>query len=162
MKKSYDLLVDKVITIPWNWGRNGFDVTRSITWDEKSTTIVSAVLDITVAPSASDVLSWVDLNSDKIQSFYWALFDVSPKSESVDIIGKLVSGSNTFNFLVSKNFVSALTIDFKITARVIIEYEGSEPSVGLIDQIIHFVEENPLLVIGGVIASVVVYKGVKK
>lgn len=162
MKKSYDLLVNKIINIPWNWLRNGFDVTKSITWDEKSTTILSASLEITVEPTASDVRSWVDLNTSEVQAFYWALLDSSPKSELVDIIGTLVSGSNTFNFLVAKNFVSALSIDFKITARVIIEYEGNEPSVSLLDQITNFIEENPVLAVGGLIVSILIYKEVKK
>ena len=128
--KLYPLWDNKELRVPEFWSRNGMSVTKSITWDEGTTNILGARLDITVDPGRIDTRAWIEHNGVETPLWYWE-WEHNPKSDSFDIIGSLKNGSNLFKFVGAKDILTyPLLAVFVVTASVVIEYEGDEPEVG--------------------------------
>jgi len=128
--KSYPLWVDAQLKIPELWSKNGMTIKKTISWDQETTNILSARLDIDMNPDIGYVKAWVEHNVVEIQRWWWVIGDESAKQDSADITGTLYNGSNTFKFVGAKEFANPAKVVFIVTASVIIEYEGEEPEIG--------------------------------
>ena len=127
--KTYKIFENREVKLPWNWSKNSISVSKSITWDEKNTTITSAKLRFTIDPNAGYVKAWVEHNYSEIGRFIWALGDSTPRSEEFDIVGVLINGSNYFKVVVAKEFGNLATVKFVVSVTVVITYEGDEPDI---------------------------------
>jgi len=127
--KTFKIFENREIKVPPLWSKNGISISKSITWNEKDTTITSAKLRLTIKPSMGYVKAWTELNYNEIGRFSWILGDNSVRSEEFDIIGVLINGSNYFKVIVAKEFGNFFEIVFVVSVTVVITYEGKDPDI---------------------------------
>jgi len=127
--KTFPIFENRKIHVPWNWSKNGAEVSKSITWTEGKTTVIGAKLRFTVDPNVGYTKAWVEFNYSEIARFHWALGEKSPQSEEFDVIGNLVNGSNHCKIVGAKEAGNTSDVVFYISVSVVLTYEGDDPDV---------------------------------
>ena len=127
----YPLWMNKELVVPSLSLRNSMEANKSITWDEETTNILSAVLDIKVDPGTLHTRACIEHNLDEIPLWWWE-WEHNVRSGTFSIMTALNNGPNKFKFVGAKDLIAiAFRAKFVVTASIIIEYSGEEPEEGL-------------------------------
>lgn len=131
--QQVSFFANHLLSIPVSWMGNNVEVTKNYKVDEAKTIIHSATLKISaVNGGLSDavVLSTV-FNLSEVASLVWNMAELGvTKTSDVDVTPFLINGDNTLKFDFTRaSGLQFITKDVWITAILLIEYEGDDPTV---------------------------------
>ncbi len=159
--RSYYAFKDYILKIGWSPLDTQTSCSRNvdIRWDDKSTTILDAKLYIEVEPDAGSVGFKMHMNSEKVYDTIWQPWEDNRRGDTVSVLGILVNGTNKFDITAWKHpFPYPFERNVRVTAYVVISYEGEEPNVTPIDWRYYLAGG---LIVGGIVGTVI-FRGGKK
>lgn len=125
--KSWYLLQNYGLMIPYLGTIVERMEARDIKWDPAKTTITSVLLNVT-ATSESDLKGMgIFLNGAEVGGLGWPAFDAGTKSTSIDVKSYLANGANVFKFTYWDSFGRESGVTCTVNATLVVTYTGDEP-----------------------------------
>jgi hypothetical protein len=124
---TYDIWVNKRLSIAWWAGNTSDNRTILISWDPSKTRIASARLRVVATANGRTNLKF-SLNMTEVVFFHWEIWeDMATKIAEEDVTSLILNGSNLFTADFYKDIAHPFDVSATFTVTLIIEYEGVPP-----------------------------------